>query len=293
MSLATIASGLYAERPAGVLYHYTSLGGVLGIVGDRAIRATDARFFSDTAELQHAADSLLHEIGRRQSASPSAVLQQLSDWLSHRLTDGNILFIACFTTRGNLLSQWRSYCPPGRGVSLGFDAGKLCEQAFTSGFQVGRCVYEPAAQASIVAAVLDEIQRLAKVRGENTDRSTRHLSQSFHGVFEEVETDLLRVAALLKHPSFHEEDEWRFVSAAVTNYVEAPIKYREGASMLIPYLDLTLPKSVDRDLDIEHVVLGPTPSSNNSMTSLSRYLSKMRASPRQGLSACQIPYRAW
>lgn len=51
MSLNSIVSHLYARRLTGVLYHYTSLGGVLGIVQDQFLRATDARFFSDAAEL--------------------------------------------------------------------------------------------------------------------------------------------------------------------------------------------------------------------------------------------------
>ena len=103
----------------------------------------------------------------------------------------------------------------------------------------------------------------------------------------------MRLAALLKHPSFYEEQEWRLVSSVTTNYITAPIEYREGPSMLIPYMNFYLPEAEDRRIDIEHVFLGPTPNVNSSMTSLSRYLSKKGASPRQGMTYCQIPYRAW
>ena len=148
-------------------------------------------------------------------------------------------------------------------------------------------------QRQIAAQIVESVERLAALEGENTDASKRHPTNSFFDVFEKVETNLLKIAALLKHPSFHEEQEWRTVSSVLESYVAPPIEYREGISMLVPYIRLYLPRATDRQIDIEHVYLGPTPHINNSMNSLSRYLSKSRASPRDGVSYCQIPYRAW
>ena len=295
MMIADLAQELYAERPQDTLYHYTSLNGVMGIVESGSLRATDIRFFNDAAEMKHAADLLRTVIAQREEAGTSnpRLLVQLREWLSHRLTDGHMLYVACFTANGNLLSQWRSYCPTAKGVSLGFDATKVFTSATQQSFQVGRCVYDGEAQRKIAATILDAIEDIARERGENSDPSKRHPSQSFHGVFEEIEADLLRMAALLKHPAFHEEQEWRAVSSVTTNYVAAPIEYREGRSMLVPFMNFRLPEADDRHLDIEHVCLGPTPNVNNSMTSLSRYLSKKGVSPRRGLAYCQIPYRAW
>lgn len=145
----------------------------------------------------------------------------------------------------------------------------------------------------IVETILDEIERLAEERGENTDRSKRNPANSFHDIFEEIEADLLLVAALLKHPAFREEQEWRLVSPVITNYVEAPIEYREGPSMLVPFMNFQLPDGPDRRLDIVHAFLGPTPNANISMESLSNYLSNNRASPRKGVASCHIPYRPW
>lgn len=293
--IAALAQELYAERQHGTLYHYTSLSGVMGIVESGSLRATDIRFFNDAAEMKHTADLLRTIIAQREEAGASnqRLLVQLREWLSHRLTDGHMLYVACFTANGNLLSQWRSYCPTTKGVSLGFDAEKVCNSATRQSFRVGKCLYDAETQLKIVATILDAIEHIAEERGEDNDPSKRHPSQSFYNVFEEIEADLLRVSALLKHPSFHEEEEWRTVSSVTTNYVEAPIEYWEGPSMLVPFMKFRLPEAADRPLDIEHVFLGPTPNVNNSMTSLSRYLSKKGVSPRRGLAYCQIPYRAW
>lgn len=293
--IAKLAHDLYAERPKHPLYHYTSLNSVRGIVDTGSLRATEIRYFSDAAEMKHAGDQLSSIISFRDifGESDSKLLNQLREWLSHRLTAGHQLYVACFTANGNLLSQWRSYCPTAKGVSLGFNAEKLCATATRQSWQVGKCIYDPEKQRDIVNRILNEIERLAKKRGENTDPSKRNPANSFHDIFEKIETDLLRVAALLKHPSFHEEQEWRIVSPAITNFVEAPIEYREGSSMLVPFMEFRLPEAADRRLAIEHVILGPTPNSEISMESLSNYLSKNGASPRSGLASCGIPYRPW
>lgn len=295
MKIADLAHDLYAEQPLETLYHYTSLSGVIGIVESGSLRATDIRFFNDAAEMRHTADLLRTVIAQRREGGTSSLplLVQLQEWLSHRLTDGHMLYVACFTANGNLLSQWRSYCPTAKGASLGFHPKKISSAATEQSFQVGRCVYDVKTQLQLAEKTLEAIEELARRKGENTDPSKRHPANSYYDVFEAIEADLLRVAALLKHPSFHEEQEWRAVSSVMTNYVEAPIEYREGSSMLVPFVKFRLPKAADRCLDIEHVFLGPTPNVNNSMTSLSRYLSKKEVSPRRGVQYCQIPYRAW
>jgi hypothetical protein len=295
MTIADLAHDLYVDQPQATLYHYTSLKGVLGIVEGGSLRATDIRFFSDAAEMKHTVDLLRTIIAQRQEggASNPSLLVQLQEWLSNRLTDGHMLYVACFTANGNLLSQWRSYCPTAKGVSLGFHPKKISSVATEQLFQVGKCVYDAKTQMQLAGKILEAIEEVARSKGENTNPAKRHPSNSYYDVFEEIESDLLRVAALLKHSSFHEEQEWRAVSSIMTNYVEAPIEYREGPSMLVPFVEFHLPKAADRRLDIEHVFLGPTPNVNNSTTSLSRYLSKKGASPRQGIQYCQIPYRAW
>ena len=158
---------------------------------------------------------------------------------------------------------------------------------------MGRCRYDLREQQKITASIVSAVEKLAEQRGENRDSSKRHASNSFYDVFEEIEGDLLRVAALLKHPAFHEEEEWRAVSPITSNYVNAPICYREGRSMLLPYMLFSLPKTDSGALAIENAFLGPTPNVNLSMASLSRYLSKYGANPKRGLTYCQIPYRDW
>lgn len=293
MPIEQLTQRLYTEQPTEVLYHYTSLGALTKIIESGSLYATDINFFSDAAEMKHAAEILRIYISQRIEAqsSKAKLLTQFREWVNECIAGGHMQFVVSFTANGNLLSQWRSYCPHGKGVSIGIRPEVICDAAATQGFRVGKCIYDNKTQKEIVEAIITEVGSLAETRGENTDPSKRHPSQSFHDVFETIEEDLLRIAALLKHGKFDEEQEWRAVSPIISNYVKTPIKYREGRSMLIPYIDFSLRVGAAAQIPVEHVYLGPTPSINNSMTSLSRYLSRYGANPARGVTYCQIPYR--
>lgn len=295
MSISNIAQLLYEELPQEILYHYTSLNGVMGIVKSRSLWATEVRFFNDTAELKHAVDFISSIIDHRLASRSENIelLTQFKRWLNDRIVNGHMLYVVCFTESGNLLSQWRGYSQAAKGVSLGFSPEKISMAAGEQFFQVGKCVYDLNIQEKLAVSILDEIQSVAKLKGENNNMFKRHPSESFYDVFFELELDILRIAVLLKHPAFHEEREWRVVSSAITNYIKSPIEYREGSSMLIPFMNFILPSAVDRTVDIERAYLGATPNINNAMTSLSMFLSKNNSSPREGVHYCQIPYRDW
>src|SRR5207247_68058 len=76
-----------------------------------------------------------------------------------RVLDTHVLFkswyIASFSTKGNLLSQWRAYCPRG-GYSIGFDGARLTQVFRKRGeFQFGSVLYDRDAQEQKVRAVIE------------------------------------------------------------------------------------------------------------------------------------------
>jgi hypothetical protein len=292
MSIANTVKDLYQEKTDKVLYHYTSLNSITGIISSKSLWATDIRYFNDAAEMQHTAHLLTNEIDKRLSEETchTKMLTQFRNWLLNRITNGHMLFVVSFTVNGNLLSQWRSYCPVAKGVSIGFLPENLYKCSSTQKFQLAKCIYDIKQQQKLAEHIVDEVEKISIAKGEN---SKNNPLDSFYDVFEKVESDILRIAALIKHPAFSEEEEWRAVSDVVTNYVTSPIMYREGLSSLIPYLTFNLPPAANRNIDIEHIYLGPTPNVNNSMSSLNNYLAKNGASPRHGTRYSSIPYRVW
>ncbi len=289
-----ITSKLYSDIPQERLYHYTNFTGLLGIVDRHALWASDIRCMNDSAELKHAADLIRTEITRRIGAGHEQpnLLNQFLDWVTHRITNGHMLFAASFRANGNLLSQWRGYSRLGKGVSLGFDPNYILRCAEHQSFQIGKCIYSCESQARLISQVIDAVETLAKEHDTDCKNRKIAVDQSYHSVFQMIESDLLRIAAVLKHPSFREEEEWRIVSPVVTDYVKAPVLFREGASMLVPYIEFNLMTQNNAPISLEHLFLGPTPNITISMNSLNMFLSKNGIRPDKGISYCQIPFRA-
>ena len=278
---------LFATPPSETLYHYTSLTGVLGIVGSAELRASDIRYMNDSTELRHTLDLLGRQITRRilAGADNPALLNAFLDWLSHRVVSGPMLFGASFRANGNLLSQWRGYSLHGKGVSLGLAPAHILACAAAQDFQVGRCVYAPSEQERLIGHIIDAVEALAGGL-ETEDRGEEPWLPLFH----RIEGDLLRIAAVLKHPAFEEEQEWRIVSPVVTGEASGRVEFREGSSMLIPYYAFDL-RDAGGQVPLEHCYLGPTGNIDLSMASLRLYLDSRGARPRRGISYCDIPYR--
>ncbi|WP_116367791.1 DUF2971 domain-containing protein [Parahaliea mediterranea] len=284
-----IIQRLYAETPSDTLYHYTSLSGLLGIIHSGHLRASDVRYMNDSTEIRHTLELMGEHIHRRVLAGTDRpiLLNQLSDWLSHRIVDGPMLFGASFRANGNLLSQWRGYSVHGKGVSLGFAPQHILSCARHQQFQVGRCIYDPQRQGSLIEEVVDGVEAYAAA-GDYADGD----ESANQKIFERIEGRLLRLAALLKHPTFEEEQEWRIVSPVIEDGSAAPIHFREGASMLVPWYAFELrAASGGNDMGLDHVYLGPTNNIDLSMNSLKLFLAQRGQSPARGISYCQIPYR--
>jgi hypothetical protein len=265
----------------------------MGIVHSQVLWASDIRYMNDSAELKHTADLIRMEITQRITAGHAKpnLLNQFLEWVTHRITNGHMLFAASFRSNGNLLSQWRGYSKLGKGVSLGFNPGYILKCAREQSFQIGKCIYNSADQRRLIKQVVDSVEVLAQAHHEKKDSPEKNDPQSYYDVFEKIETDLLRIAAILKHPSFQEEEEWRIVSSALTDYVTSPVLFREGTSMLVPYVEFKLLHAKDKPVALEHIFLGPTPNINISMNSLTMFLAKNGANPEKGITYCEIPYR--
>lgn len=289
--IESLSRALYADIPMGTLYHYTSFSGLLGIVRRRALWASDVRYMNDSAELRHTADLIKVEIRERIDSghTNSNLLTLFADWVAYRITNGHMLFGASFRSHGNLLSQWRGYSSPGKGVSLGFCPDYILECAQQQRFMIGKCIYEPHRQRALIKQVVDAVEQLAEDQAGG-QHSASERSTLYRQAFASMEIDLLRIAAILKHPSFREEKEWRIVSPVIANTAEAPILFREGHAMLVPYIEFDLGIG-GRQPVMDHLYLGPTANVNISMNSLKMFLEQNGIVPKRGIDYCQIPFR--
>jgi hypothetical protein len=109
------------------LYHYTSLDALVSIVETKRLRASNIRFLNDESESLRLKEDVVAIL--RRLATTTADKQLVANVLhSIEKTPRQSHFVASLSERGDLLSQWRAYCPSGLGVSIGFSSSCLEQQ---------------------------------------------------------------------------------------------------------------------------------------------------------------------
>lgn len=247
------------ESPVA-LYHYTDEKGLLGILRDECIWATDTEYLNDSAEIvyarrevveqmQAAADQLSPGTGLATGSMVqmrAATLRSAANEFDHKSEDFGV-YVSCFSEDGDSLSQWRSYGGYAIGFSAdGLDAARPSRRgtlAETDGHDrhgvcIARVSYgvdDPARRA--IAEAVEELSKpLAGFPGATG-------SVRLHNV-------VLPVLATIKHPCFADEREWRLICGAGTSDLQAEL--RVGSVGVIPYIELLFDRSAVRE-----VVVGP------------------------------------
>lgn len=285
--------------PDGPLYHYTSLAAFQSILKEKALWASHVNYLNDAAEIRYAIDVLNRQLAQLRNLSRGrngrqrvVCIDQLESWLSLGTFRKHLLFLCSFTEKGNLLSQWRGYCPPGGGVSFGISAEDLQDASDVQGFYLTRCLYSSDEQLSVLEGLL----RLLVVTAEDLApdvKKERHPTQRYFPAFERHEDLLLRTAARIKHPAFAEEAEWRAVSMVGRDFADREVKLRTNGKTLVPYKAFRLPANDRGGVAVHQVFVGPTQALEESMHSLDLLLTQERGCPRAGLHASGIPWRDW
>lgn len=226
------------KRGTPVLYHYTSLDGFVGILRDRAIWASSIRHLSDSSEFRYT----LELVEKRVLAMPKGASGSYGTFLdSYRtafagMADGTV-YVASFSSEGDLLSQWRAYGNPGGTIALGLRRTGLEEAASASGYTLTPCLYDRAKQLRELQHAFAAAVALGDTMGP--------------GLFA---NRVLSLAPTMKHRSFLEEAEWRFISPRPA---PGDLLFRSSGSLLVPYR--VVPLNGEKGFPLSEVVLGPNP----------------------------------
>jgi len=243
------------------LYHYTSQDGLLGIIQNRKIWATNLLFLNDSMEFNYAIQILRESIEKLEEEKE--LNQNELHYLessSKKLVKFNTSFyqkyggvyMCSFSECKDQLSQWRGYCPNGSGFSIGFDfkssLGNLVEE---QDFTLVKCEYDEGKQKEMIGSFL---KKTLEEFHENENDTLRDFN---------VWSEFLTLAPKIKNSKFKEEQEWRLVSRPKTLDFN-DVKFRVGKSMLIPYIEIKLTEHQDNSKDkkllscIPEICFGPT-----------------------------------
>jgi hypothetical protein len=270
--------------PAPLLYHYTSGTGLLGILESDSIWATQIHYLNDSKEFAHAI-----ELARAQLFSSSRMVGERRKDICVAISDlleqisKMSYYVACFSEAGDSLSQWRGYCPPGFGYSIGFDQRRLQTLAQAQGFKLSKCIYNLESQQQIIGKWTQSTLEDLTATFSGGSSVTDHVQATAHkyvGQFAEI-------ASILKYTAFEAEREWRMVSLIRSD--DPRVNLRPTRSMLAPYVAIKLGSREEKNL-IEQITVGPTPHSELAVNSVSHLFNKAGV---KSVRPSTVPYRDW
>jgi hypothetical protein len=215
LGISNLASrDLFLRQAPPILYHYTTLNGLKGIVESKSLWLTKAAYLNDSSELKLAIHLFQHHAelfaNRYSTSHPDyAKLLKKAAFQLDSFRNTNIC-LASFCEDGDLLSQWRGYTNSGTGVALGF-SGIALERINTSGWgMLLRCIYGTEQHVQVIHDLIKALIDSYEVCKKNC--STDKLESVAEDLIGYFSTTFLRVAPVLKNKHFAEEKEWRIVT---------------------------------------------------------------------------------
>jgi hypothetical protein len=244
----------------GRLYHYTDPGGLLGIVKNRVLWASDVWFMNDTREGYYGNEVLRRVLDDFNPSSPveTEIHTRAMGLLNALESQDDVVrsYIACLSLAGDQLSQWRAYGWP-RGFSLGFDSQQL-RQVFPALPGIGTVTwrkvgYEPGVHESMFLGFLHDAI---------TDAGRRPEGEAAAPYADQFILRAVLLAPAFKASAFAEEKEVRLQIFTTSSADSKPeLNFRAGAYGLTPYVEVPLAEAGATIIpSLREVIVGPQPN---------------------------------
>src|ERR1039458_1281657 len=269
-----------------LLFHYTDVSGLHGILNTAQLWATHAAYLNDRTELIHSIQLVQqlmeHRNGSSQLDGPlncpaDDVMLQVMQNL-YRYID---IYTVCFCENGDLLSQWRAYGPQG-GYALGFAGGGVSVMVGPR-ITLVPVIYGEEEQRQCLSDLV------ADWRATFRDVPPRESSPPVWGVGVLVFAEVFTLAAVaFKDAAFAEEREWRLVYRRLQLPDEGTglqVAFRHRHGMLLPYVPIT-PLPHDRAestprLALEEITMGPRAEPQLAGYALEKFVQGLGYTPSQ------------
>jgi len=255
------------------MFHYTSSGGLLGILKGKSIWFSNIKFLNDEQEVSYTHKMLLEEIEELSRNQPSNFLTGLKDYYSPNLKDkssnncnNNIFeseyYVACFSNNKDSLSLWNYYTKSenSTGYNIEFNKELFINSLKLTAMDIhGQVIYDKEKQRRLIKNFLTKFNNSFE---NTTDRSVisnlcskANLIISFYSLF-------------FKHPAFENEEEYRvLIEKNRINDDKFKCSYREYRDFFIPYTEKKFIKKC-----IKSIRISPTQKKQITKDSVERML---------------------
>ncbi len=288
------------------MYHYTDINGLLGIIRDRIIWATDIRYLNDSMEYKYGLERY------------NQVLNSRSDKDKHIIVPSDYTrYAICFSELADLLSQWRAYSKDGYGYCIGFQSDSLLSDIEETVFfpKFGEVLYDEDRIDKYINMELDTIDqkfldfqsraiRLAEYQANKLEKKQSESDSDFdtrkhYTIFKPMEKYAYResvqrlqdiredIIGFCKALGFSEEKEFRILLSLLDNRL---LKFRNRGGILVPYIEIHLQNKI-KDL-ITEIYIGPNLDFEMAKGSLIRQLNNLEIYIDPSLIIkSNVPYR--
>ena len=232
---------LITDSPASLVYHYTDVSGLIGIVTSGCIRATHVNRLNDASENKHGFE-LVHEHVSKNIPKASRPLFErvLSEFQSVDT------YVACYSTENDQLSQWRAYTGSQVGYSLGFDTSQMA--TIDDRLPPFEAVIYNEHQ---VRVLLDRL--LARVNDFFIKNAFGEIELGY--ILGTVSAMLNIIACITKHLKFEEESEYRHIYQPDNTGLKLSPCFRSGRFGLTPYVEINFLKP--NFVPLKSITIGP------------------------------------
>ncbi|MHC5536640.1 DUF2971 domain-containing protein [Singulisphaera rosea] len=309
-----VGTNVCPEKP---LHHYTSAEGLLGIVKNRNIWATNFRYLNDSSEWYYSHSILQAKLKRPsfiENKTAKAILESYAD-LPEFAFNCFDLFLSSFCEEDDLLSQWRGY-----GSSGGYNIGLKPNLPFhvlpeKRPYELAKVIYKKEEQLTIIESLLKHFDEAvteigkscpldAKKHVKHPVMEVRHdkqkdgvyiivnLPSEYVDVFKMFYMKFLTYAACFKNEVYQEEKEWRLIRIMLRGpkFVNKNTLVRHSNGMIIPYIELHLwDKGLRSNFDVVSLRSGPNLNAVNAKNSLTVLAAKLDQPHEVRISTSEIP----
>ena len=287
----------------GLLWHYTSASGLMGVLKSSELWASDCTLLNDENELVEGF-SVARKVCKDflKSLNPAIESPLIAEFVSfkdnflqgHWASDFPI-FVASLSFAGNLLSQWRGYCPAGGGYAIGFDPKVINWLADYHKFHFSRCEYHAKDQEAKLVDALEPLHIVRNALEQNKGHGS-HMALKSKKMEHRFQRKLLAAIALIKNQGFFEEQEYRLIFPHHVNATRMNFRPARGnGGALIPFVSFSWKCTEAEALPnpVRAIRLGPMPQQQAAKARLSKFLESIGyiGDRRPVIYVSKTPYR--
>lgn len=224
-----------------VIYHYTDINGLLGMIETGKIWATHVSRLNDSSEYHHGIKVVADCVRNATPASSKSLVERILSEFRRAET-----YVASYSTKHDLLSQWRSYSGEKVGYCLGLATNGIATLDDSTPL-LEPVIYKDSLAQQVISRMLRSVDEYLQ-----------------NNQFGEVEVGFLlgmvggtlaNLACTIKHPKFEEENEYRQFYQPGATSLQLEKKFRNGRFGLTAYVEV--PFMEEGRLSLKSVTIGP------------------------------------